>query len=591
MESKKHQKNTKSLNFIIKNHKATKEDHTDITISYAISRKASVPKIQKDVSQVGTDLRSASKGQTVVQPATNRNEEASALSDVGNLGRKNQIKQQSIDLKTLLLIDTKSRVKETSKATVTSSPSKVKSKSKSDKYKPEYPISKLYKEVEKVQKESMDFLRETASLSFAARKRENLLTEASKGILRNMPNNSTTGRNQQAYNTPVTTLLKRKTSKPEPPTESLGKDQSESMNLSRNHQTEGADQVTTKTATVGGKHRRGIGSYNQVNLYQVPHKDFFVQSMINKKTDEMKENFNKIMSLKIENTLNIAKEQIESLPELKGKTILKVKLVVVDYEGQLVYLEKRFSARSLMDSYVHVYLRTDRYSYGFSANNNKILVERIVNFLRAVEYKICVLRCRNDKKLSQKFMNLTQYIRGDCLEDPEVHILDSNEAKLIEHMFFSFTPDFSSLIPASSSEELTKQLSPASFQKLEDINLKGSTVEVNVNKEQTDEEKEDSIKDDKGSASFPKSRWLQMIEKCLAKKDILNATHEEFAKIFADFPDIKKSKALAELKQVKRKEIKGLESINAFKDLLSYQIQEDRNMRMFSKLKYDNESN
>lgn len=330
-----------------------------------------------------------------------------------------------------------------------------------------------------------------------------------------------------------------------------------------------------------------IQNFKSIGLYQVPHKDFFVQTLLDKRSDSIKSSFEKVVQAKLETSIKIVFEEVERLGLFNGRGILKLRLVVADSLENVIYLERSFSLKSLIHSFIQVYLRTDRYAFGYSASNNELLVKKVLRFLEKVDQHVCVLRCRDEPVLIDRFSRLDRYIRNDCAEPTlNVKILDSNEVKLVKYLFLEYSPDL--YAPASrdpehpdlAEEDLKGMLSPNLTQA---ANADGSKKILLV-----DDEEEDAVAPQLGSSaplpSIQKSKWMEMIEQCLANKDILYTPQDNFEKIFAKYPAKSKIRDLnlASQSQNKRPQNVDMERALRFKSLISHQIQEERDMNVFA---------
>lgn len=318
-------------------------------------------------------------------------------------------------------------------------------------------------------------------------------------------------------------------------------------------------------------------SYNDVALYQLPNKDIFVQHTLKKRDDLLLTNFKHMVTLKTEKTAKLVSEEIEASEALKGKSILKVKLAAVHLTGQMVYLERVFTVKAIVDCYLDVYFRSDRYSFGFSSQSNKALVKRIVKLVENINSKILVLRCRDDTELIEKFMGLKEFIRYDCDNTPDVHILDAGESKLIEHMFFYFCPVFYGRQKQSAVH-------------FEGFNAKDSMIEIPDGEDQSADQPQLAANkaSHKSVVEIQKSKWMGIIEKCLTKKNILTLDHNEFDKIFEDY--LNSHKKLDSPRQAAPGS-SSLGHIKRFRQLLVDQIQRDRDERITRKIKIDYDEN
>ena len=314
-------------------------------------------------------------------------------------------------------------------------------------------------------------------------------------------------------------------------------------------------------------------TYNEISLYQLPNKDVYIQQKINKRDGSMMTNFKQMVDMKAERTAALVNAEIDSIKSLKGKTILKVKLAVVHLTGQMVYLERIFTIKAIIDSYLDIYFKTDKYSFGFSGQSNKMLVRRIVSFIENVNCKILVLKCRDDTELLQKFMNLQEFVRYDCDNSPDVHILDVGESKLIDRMFFYFCPVFYG----------RQKQNPIQY---EGFNVKDSMIEMPDIENLSEDNTPNNLNKEshKFIAVDNKSKWMAIIEKCLTKKNILTMKNDEFDNIFADYLNCQRKLEPATEAVTDQS---SLGHVKRFRQLLVDQIQRDRDERITRKIKVD----
>ena len=330
-----------------------------------------------------------------------------------------------------------------------------------------------------------------------------------------------------------------------------------------------------------------IQNFKSIGLYQVPHKDFFVQSLLDKRSDTIKSSFEKIMQAKLENSIKLVFEEIDRLGLFSSRGILKLRLVVADSLENVIYLERSFSLKSLINSFIQVYLRTDRYAFGYSANNNELLVKKVLRFLEKVEQHVCVLRCRDEPVLIDKFSRLVRYIRNDCAEPTlNVKILDSNEVKLVKFLFFDYSPEFNGPgireveYADHPEDDLNNLIAPNLTQAgIPDESRKIQLVD--------DEDEGFPAPQPRYSAALPsiqKSKWMEMIEQCLANKDILYTNQDNFEKIFSKYPAKNKIRDLnlTTQSQNKKPQNTDMERALRFKSLISSQIQEERDLNVFA---------
>lgn len=343
-------------------------------------------------------------------------------------------------------------------------------------------------------------------------------------------------------------------------------------------------------------------------FYKVPYKDFYFQSMATKKASAKQSDFERTMSLKVENTLKAVQEMLAKSSQLQSKPLMKVMLLVVGFtqekvEGlitqtrtqsmlrsnhgsraalvtevhpadvpQLVYLEKTLSTKTIVESYVNVYLRTDQYSFGFSPENNKVLVDRIVRFLKQADQRILLLRCKNHTDLFDRFAELEKYKRKDCtLKQPAVHLLDSSESRLVRYLFLHYSPEMRGFSESSGKIGTID---------LDTLGMDSPSKAIASDKFQFPE---DSVSQDSDKVvpepeyrRNNKSKWLLMIEKCLATKEIMKASPEEFEGVFDEFVDKKKLEDYAKSHEFRARDGKANQAITKFRNLLGYQIQEER---------------
>lgn len=327
-------------------------------------------------------------------------------------------------------------------------------------------------------------------------------------------------------------------------------------------------------------------SYNNVALYQLPNKDIFIQHTTHKRDENLMNNFTSLMKLKIENTAKNVEEELEKNDDLAGKSILCLKLAVVHFTGQMVYLERMFTTKALIDSYMHVYLKADRYSFGFSASNNKIMVRRILKFIINVNAKILILRCRDDQEMLEKYLSLHEFVRYDCSSTPEVYILDNNEIKLIEYLFFNFCPIF-------YGREIPVQSIPTGK-----VNMKDSQIDIpeSSDRQPDKSDQKPQVLNHLQFMEARRSKWMAIIEQCLTKKDILTMNQDDFTNIFSEYTNHfkKPRKEIPEENETEEVEIakkppatKGIENLRRFREFIYSQIQVDREERVVRKLKVD----
>ncbi len=331
-----------------------------------------------------------------------------------------------------------------------------------------------------------------------------------------------------------------------------------------------------------------IHNFKSIGLYQVPHKDFFVQTLLDKRSDSIKSSFDRVVQAKLENSIKLVFEEIERLGLFSGRGILKLRLVVADSLENVIYLERSFSLKSLVFSFIQVYLRTDRYAFGYSASNNESLVKKVLRFMEKVDQHVCVLRCRDEPVLIEKFSKLVSYIRNDCAEPTlDVKILDSNEAKLVKYLFLEYSPDFNATVTrhaddADHTEEDLRNMAASNLSHADVADQDKKILLVD------DEDEEDSpTQQPQPSATLPsiqKSKWMEMIEQCLANKDILYTKQEHFEKIFAKYPAKNKMRDLnlPLQSQNKKPQNADMERALRFKSLISSQIQEERDLNVFA---------
>jgi hypothetical protein len=331
-------------------------------------------------------------------------------------------------------------------------------------------------------------------------------------------------------------------------------------------------------------------AYEKVSLYQLPNKGLFVQSVLKKRDTRNLTQFKSLMQSKVANISKMVSQEIEMIPELRGNIILKLRLAVVHVTGQMAYLERMFTIRSLTDCYLKVYLKADRYSYGFSPENNKLLVSRIIGFLSEVNSKILIMRCKDELGVLEKFSAMKDYVRYDCSEITDVYVLNSSEAKVVDFLFFQFLPDFQAKdkqleLLISGDQRTDESLIEVPEPEFSEPGKKEEISEPDLMEEILDVQPKLEPE-----TTVQKSKWMIMIERCLRRKDILKMNQDDFAEIFSQFAPNhdEKSEPKAEKKEANDvKESRTLENMRRFKNLLSYQIQEDRNQRTASLYRYE----
>lgn len=343
-------------------------------------------------------------------------------------------------------------------------------------------------------------------------------------------------------------------------------------------------------------------------FYKVPYKDFYFQSMVSKKASHKQIDFERVMGLKVENTLKAVQDVLAKSTQLQTKPLMKVMLLVVGFTKhrvaglitpsqpdkkirtthssnsalvtevhpscvpQIVYLERTLSTKTIVDCYVNTYLNTDKYSFGFSPENNKVLVDRIVGFLKKVDKKILLLRCKEHTDLFDRFEELEKYKRRDCsLQRPAVHLLDSSESRLVQHLFLRFHPELRG-ISETSGKIGTMDLDNMGLESPDKRSAKGKFIL----KDESSSDDSDKLDNQQEHRRENKSKWLMMIEKCLATKDIMKAPLEEFEGIFDQFVDKSKLEAFTKAHEFRNREGKSSQAITKFRNLLGYQIQEER---------------
>jgi hypothetical protein len=351
-------------------------------------------------------------------------------------------------------------------------------------------------------------------------------------------------------------------------------------------------------------------------FYKVPYKDFYFQSMVSKKASSKQVDFERVMGLKIANSLKTVHEILSKTPGLQNKSLIKIMLLVVGYTQhkvaglitppqpnlrkrssassrvsnapdihprdvpQIVYLEKTLSIKTIVEYYVNIYLKSDKYSFGFSPENNQVLVNRVITFLINVNQKILMLRCKEHTDLFDRFEELEKYKRKDCqLEKPAVHLLDSSEGRLVQYLFLHFKPDLKQFSEFSANNQIA-DLDNMDFHS---PHKRSATGELIPGRDDSSSEESARTGTVQGYKKPHKSKWLQMIEKCLATKDIMKASPEEFEGVFEQFVDKRRLAEYTKSHSFGNREGKTSESITKFRNLLAFQIQEERSDLLISR--------
>lgn len=335
-------------------------------------------------------------------------------------------------------------------------------------------------------------------------------------------------------------------------------------------------------AVTGGSH------YKSVTLYTVPTADYFVTSVKKKRITNLQERFDKAMNTKIETTVNHIEQYLSSNGLLKDKPILKFKLMVAESGVRVEYLERSFSLKSMVEAYLQVYLRTERHGTGHRAEDSRIVTQRITNFIERVATKVCLLRCRPGSSLFDRFVSLTNFIRNDCEDNPSLHLLDANETKVVEYLFLHYQMDLignsTYKLPSLTDSQMDHSFSHLKLPPVTNISNTPLVIPETVMQAHFEDDSKSPPRE--LNKDIKKSKWLIMIEQCLAHNDILHTSQEQFDKIFSEYPDLQRARQLGANRKTRQREIKGLEHMQKFKDLLSYQIQEDRNERLFARMDY-----
>lgn len=320
-------------------------------------------------------------------------------------------------------------------------------------------------------------------------------------------------------------------------------------------------------------HRRTASSpsLSFSSLYKVPHKDVFVQTTMQKRDNQLKMAFDRVMSQKVQKASKLIQEGIKSSLSLRDVAVVTVRLAVVDSVPDVLYLERCFSVKTIVEAYLKIYLSTERYSFGYSAKNNQFLVQKTLQFLEATLKDVIVIKSKRDEshRVFEKFSSAIQYFRTEPPDKFSVHITDCNEVKILLHLFFEYCPYFkqkpdveysqdkessSACNENQASERLASKKSK--FQDSQQDSSRGN--KANQLLSQSEAPKEAPI-----NSSFPRSKWMVMIDRCLENKDILKAPQAVFEQVFDEFPDGREAKA------------SGQTSLARFKELLTLQIQDD----------------
>lgn len=301
--------------------------------------------------------------------------------------------------------------------------------------------------------------------------------------------------------------------------------------------------------------------------------------------------------------------------------------------GRFVYMEKSFSVKCFAEGYLRHTLLCDK-SFGlFSLNPSyyRLHVEKISKFLEKVLSvpKIVELRSSTNMqlcyKLGEEKRTYKRLLSVACTKlklDPSdideksttemnnpftghTLPLDSLEAKMVEYLFFLYTPEFVSpefernkqqtknlLELKFRSLEYPKGIDPADFLELQEVMRAGQqhdnasqgsdgkqmakALEKRMNSLIMHEGKPQENSQRKFGTLHPspgdfRSDWTNVLEQCV-NKNVLALEDKEFDNIFGSLKEVQSAKKLKEMKAINVKNMEDkLKPMGRVKELLIYQ--------------------